>query len=1168
MIGRFVVEFARAWKSRRRHRITTLAILATAFGLLLGLALGHWRSSPGPFIRRLTMTGTWIKAPGPPGYVGHLRRRLTLPGPVKHAWIAVAAREGFEVCVNRNPVGRFYQWRPTRPFQTGLSEGGQVINPSPALLALNFPREYQWESHRNDWLPVFLDITPQFHPGRNVISVQIESRRAPAAVRLDGEITLWSGQRIRLDSDAEWLAEPVPPFDRRYDWTEPKYPDSDWHHAVELASPSRDAPDNHFQSFDTEVLTTSFTGHWLRHAEARATDTVWFRGEWPLPQVPDDAWIRLATDRSFDLFVNGRRVSLAHLGNPDLDSGDWILGAPRGADLPISAELLDPDEVGSLFVGGRFESPRHGDTSVLAYKPREDTMNRTRDKARATTRSDLPGTYDPIKAEGEGVMPHDYLPAVPENHGAKSLGRDRSIGGLVAYNIRSMLTAGRNTIDVRMLAPLSLEGFSWAPHFALDGSALLRDGSRRGIVTGTDAASGWRGQVQDGQGAFGAAQPCTVVGPARVIGKPWPSTLYRGIAHDPFQLFFEKVAWILGAVGATWLFAAGAMAFDAWRATRRGLMVRPAVAETARVLARMLLLPITVLAAALLTENSWLERHEAILFRLPRVWPAVFLTAAGSPLLLARPCLALAGRLARLPKSRAWYLLIGGTLVLCGVLRIYKLDFQPLDDDEYASCQAVVAIAQVGTPAFVPEGVFYTRSPFYHYLIGGIVWLCGANLWAMRLPTATFGVATALIIYWIALQLLRRPWVGFAAMFFFTIHPFAIFSSHLVRFYQQQQFFALLTIYWFCLGYVGRPSMRFRYLTILAFFAAVLSQEIMVIMVFQLALGLFLFGREAGWPNNIRLALVVGVSMTLVVLDLVVFQTWCLTRTEGVSPNIEASIKPHFWDPYNLVSIFLGYSRLHVGLSIALLIATPLLVRRGGRMIWVLAYFLLTGVFLTNVLVTHVSLRYQYWMIPLLLLLAFRGVGLVTERLATGTGLPGDDHRAVATACCIPLAVAFLLSYSPWRIANSYDSKILNDSTGAFRYVRANLRPGDAIAANEPHPHAAYLEAGRVTYDLTIPMLQDFVMLRKGRMIDRNGGGEVIGSINDLMEACRRHDRLWVVVNREKFRNRGKNLRFEYPGARLETYLRANFQVAHQTYMWTVFLWDKSRGQYTNFRGE
>ncbi|MGE3822561.1 MAG: ArnT family glycosyltransferase, partial [Isosphaeraceae bacterium] len=478
-------------------------------------------------------------------------------------------------------------------------------------------------------------------------------------------------------------------------------------------------------------------------------------------------------------------------------------------------------------------------------------------------------------------------------------------------------------------------------------------------------------------------------------------------------------------------------------------------------------------------------------------------------------------------------------------------------------------IAAVGTPKFVPDGVYYTRSPLHHYLVGAVVWVFGDNLWAMRVPSAIFGIATGLMIYRTADRLLGRPWVGMGALFFFTIHPFAIFSAHLVRFYQQQQFTALVAFYYFCLGFVGRPSMKYRYLTTIAFLAAVLSQEITAVMVFQLAIGLIFFGREAGWGNNVRLVLAVGTALAFIVLDLLVFQTWCLTRTEGVSPNVEAGIKQHFWDPFNLISIFLGYSRLHVPPSIFLFVSMPLLILRGGRYVWSMMFFLFTGVLFTNLMVTHVSLRYQYWMIPLLFLLAFRGMALLLDRLATWTRASGEtDVRPVVTVLAAPILLAFFLAWSPWRIIHSYDCKLLNDSTGAFRFVRANLRPDDAVAANEPHPHAAYLETGRSTYDLTVPLLYDFVVLSKGRLYDRNGGAEVISSLDDLMNACLRHERLWVVVNREKFRNRGKNLRWEYPGARLELFLRKNCAIAYKTYAWTVFLWDKSRGQYVGFRGQ
>jgi 4-amino-4-deoxy-L-arabinose transferase-like glycosyltransferase len=506
-------------------------------------------------------------------------------------------------------------------------------------------------------------------------------------------------------------------------------------------------------------------------------------------------------------------------------------------------------------------------------------------------------------------------------------------------------------------------------------------------------------------------------------------------------------------------------------------------------------------------------------------------------------------------------------LFACAFLRVYKLDFQPLDDDEYASTQAIVAIARTGVPGFVPEEVWYTRSPVYHYLIGAVVALFGENLWAMRLPSAAFGVATALLTYRCGSRHLRRPWVGMGAMVLFTIHPFTIFSGHLARFYQQQQFFALLTFYWFCEGFAGRPSQRHRYLMVAAFLAAVLSQEITAIMGVQIALGVVLLGRDGGRHANLRLVIVGVCAMGLIVLDLLVFHTRCLTRLEGVSPNVEAAIKPHFWDPYNFVALFLSYSRLHVMPSVLFVLALPALARVGGRIVWCLLWFVLSGAALTNLLVTHVSLRYQYWLIPLWLLLAVRAMDALSVRLARlchPYGTKGLGRAATMFAAIMYTGV--VLAWSPWRIYGSYDAKILGDSTGAFRYIRSQLRPGDAITANEPHTHAAHLEAGRVDYDLSVPMLHDFVMLKKGRLIDRNGGAEVIGSLGQLIEACRRHPRLWVVLNREKFRSRGKNLCWEYPGARMELFLRKNMEIRYRGYQFTVFLWDASAGRLAPFR--
>jgi len=177
-----------------------------------------------------------------------------------------------------------------------------------------------------------------------------------------------------------------------------------------------------------------------------------------------------------------------------------------------------------------------------------------------------------------------------------------------------------------------------------------------------------------------------------------------------------------------------------------------------------------------------------------------------------------------------------------------------------------------------------------------------------------------------------------------------------------------------------------------------------------------------------------------------------------------------------------------------------------------------------------------------------------------------NRHTAVVGLTTAIVFCGVVLSWSPWRIPGSYDIKILGDSTGAFRYVRSEFREGDRIAASEPHTHAGLLEAGQIDYDISIPLLYDFAVLKDGKLIDRNGGATVVSNLDQFMAVCREHDRVWVLLNREKFRTRGKNMRWEYPGARFEMFLRKNCQLKHRSYLWHVYLWDANEGHFIPFR--
>jgi 4-amino-4-deoxy-L-arabinose transferase-like glycosyltransferase len=607
------------------------------------------------------------------------------------------------------------------------------------------------------------------------------------------------------------------------------------------------------------------------------------------------------------------------------------------------------------------------------------------------------------------------------------------------------------------------------------------------------------------------------------------------------------------------------------------------VVHLARMLYAMLLAATSVLITAILLDICWAERHELLWFLHARTWEFTIWVAvcvailAGLLDLLIRvrgirrnrsltyPNFSLRG----LPKSRLWPHLILWILFLSFVVRAHKLDFQPLDDDEYASTQAILAIAESGIPHFVPERVWYTRSPLFHYFHGGIAALFGSNLWSMRLPSVLFGVATCWLTYLCGARLLKSPWIGMGAMLLMAIHPFEVYTGHVIRFYQMQQFLTLLTVYFFCKGFVSGQSQVFRYLTVAAFLASVLSQEISAVMGIPLFLGYLVFAEDNGRAANFKLVMVSCCALVFIALDYAVFQTRCMTRLEGISPNLEATVKLHLWYPYNFLSLFIGYSRLHVLLSLFMLIGLPLVCRQRQRNTMAFYLVLFSGVVMTNLMVTHVSLRYQYWLFPLWILLSLEGLrAFLVRACAYGLNYRREPrrHGMIMAVVATVVFIGFVLSFSPWRLIGSHDLKLLGDSTGAMQYIRRQLRDGDVVMVTEPHTHAAFIETGQVDYDLSVPLLYDYAIRQDGKLIDRNGAAEVVSNLPELMNVCQRHERIWLAVNREKLRSRGKNIRWEYPGARVDLFLRSNFELVHQTYLWSVYLRDGQNGHYTPFR--
>jgi hypothetical protein len=60
---------------------------------------------------------------------------------------------------------------------------------------------------------------------------------------------------------------------------------------------------------------------------------------------------------------------------------------------------------------------------------------------------------------------------------------------------------------------------------------------------------------------------------------------------------------------------------------------------------------------------------------------------------------------------------------------------------------------------------------------------------------------------------------------------------------------------------------------------------------------------------------------------------------------------------------------------------------------------------------------------------------------------------------------------------------------------------------------------------------------------------------------------MWVVVNREDMlRSPGRDIRWRFPGARTDLFLRTNLDLTYRSYLWDVFLWDRAAGRWHAFR--
>jgi hypothetical protein len=1128
------------WNRARQLRsviVTAGAVASVLFSIL-------WMVAPPESVPKsfsFDPAASWITKNGSQQSMACFRLDLEISSKIENAWIAVASNGGYEVLANGDQAAHLYLLSPTHPFQDGLSEFGQRFNPRAPAVAVDFPREYEWHHHDNAELPTKVNLTTSLHPGHNALCVQVETNGTQPAMILSGEVLLATGERIPIRSDTRWRVASVPQRIPQDNWTLPNFPVSDWEQA-EVLSWRRPfwtlVPDG--------VYETPFLGWVIRPS---LNDSVtWVEQDFEAAKPISEAFLRIVSDTPYQIWINDRYVRPPIRADGVLAFGPWFLRevvrSPLDYKLENQADSLDENYVDTLLPGQLKEQPQSSDPVINNFIPDQQTTRGSSNQPYA------PGLLPPSNST-QGDLPRGTIPyanpQTPQTVTQPALRKDRRNAEFCAYGIGPLLHKGRNTIRIGLYKrDFAIFAQSREQFIAFDGGANFADGSKATFASDRGVHC-YSVDPNDGQ----TVSQLPAVGERIEPHLLPPKSVFQQVSPD------RPWGWVALAV-----FFVSAVALLLLTKISTGFQEVIARVEVAGTIL------VSWICGALLLRSAMLERSDALYWRFPAFWAVLLATGIFAALvawilqnrqLIAEPLQKIRQRK---PGSTGWLWLIGFGLAIfaCFAFRAWRIDVQAPDADEYTSLQAVLSITKHGVPEYQP-GIWYTRSALYHYLAAGVALLTGSNIYTLRLLSVLFACATAALVWKMTEELTRNRIYALAATLLFSLEPYLVYTGHVARFYQQHQFFNLLGLYLFIRGFVLNTGMRDRYLALATFLAGMLSQEITVLQAIPLGICYVLFGRNRRWPDEIRILWASACAAGFVLLDVAFHLIKCLTPLEGVSPRVEAKIGWSVEKIVNFFALFIGYSRLHLFLSVFLIPGFVQALRRKQTVATCQYIYLLVSLITVNLLITSKGYRYQYYLIPLWIILSIHGVAECV-RLLIPAWRSGSARMCLASVWTV-LAIC---SFAPWRLLSSYDASLGGNSTQPLAYVRQNFRSGDKLAITEPYPDAAVVETGRCDYDISVPILYDFSYRRSGRLVDRNGGGEVIGSLDDLQRVISKTDRLWIVFDRNTLRARGQSVAWLYPAGRLQLYLQNNCKLVFRSYLWSVYLWDKQEGRYSTFR--
>jgi len=506
------------------------------------------------------------------------------------------------------------------------------------------------------------------------------------------------------------------------------------------------------------------------------------------------------------------------------------------------------------------------------------------------------------------------------------------------------------------------------------------------------------------------------------------------------------------------------------------------------------------------------------------------------------------------PVSRiAIYVALGAIIVLGLWLRWRFVQTVQLYPDEFVTLLAVEMIGQKGLPV-MPSGLFYDHGLLFSY-VGSLAALLGPARWAVRYASLVLGGLTLLLTFWVGRRWFS-PAVGLIAAAGLAIAPAAIHWSGRARMYALLQLLVLLAVWLACDG-VAKNRVRLRWLALLAYLGAVLTQFAAVALAPPLVLAAFVVGlsrrpqRSAAeqspylpislsptknWQTWLELAALAGVL-------LIAFLVKRAGQPKGIEPlngstgqavtgliqvfNIYSDFSFNFVEGWQAIApfyltlpalIFTPFALIaiiNVLFSIRLYSKTPNPKSQIPTLFLALILLVTTLEMILLVSPERRDDKYQFMLLPLLLLLGAQGMRVALNWLLTLI----NNHSSLLTPhsslfkSLIPILLSALIILTTWPSVQTLLANTGDDYDSAFAYIQKHWQPGDTILTGTP-PAAAFYLGRNDFYSVQRRGGYDYRILTvNNRPVDRWLASPAIRTQEHLHQTLVNHN-VWLVLER------------------------------------------------------